>query len=133
LDDTRKPSGRDHRLSMLAGGWNRHRQLARSPIQRAVQADSETPHARWLGHAAYSSRCAGGAGGYPGVWQDRELGKHPRPARYGLMLQLGGHGHEPWLSVEDRWRPMLRARWGAAGEDDAARSPAVMVASWGDG
>ena len=32
------------------------------------------------------------------------------------MLQVGGHGHEPWLSVDDRWRPMLRARWGTAGK-----------------
>ena len=40
----------------------------------------------------------------------RELGKHPRTARHGLILKLGGHGHEPWLSVDDRRRPVLRAR-----------------------
>jgi hypothetical protein len=32
----------------------------------------------------------------------RELGKHPRTAPFRLMLQLGGRGHEPWLSVDDR-------------------------------
>jgi hypothetical protein len=42
----------------------------------------------------------------------RELGKHSRTAPDGLMLQLGGHGHRPWVSVDDRCRPMLRARWG---------------------
>ena len=42
----------------------------------------------------------------------RELGKQPRPARYGLILQLGGHGHRPWLSVDDRCGPMRRARRG---------------------
>lgn len=42
----------------------------------------------------------------------RELGKHPPAALSGLILQPGGHRHDPWLSVNDRWRPMLRARWG---------------------
>jgi hypothetical protein len=43
---------------------------------------------------------------------NRELGKHPRTARYRLILQLGGHMHRPWLSVDDRRRPMRRARRG---------------------
>jgi hypothetical protein len=42
----------------------------------------------------------------------RKLGKHPRAAPDGLVLQLGGHGQRPWLSVDDRWEPMLRARRG---------------------
>jgi hypothetical protein len=33
---------------------------------------------------------------------DRELGKLPRTARYGPILQLGGYRHRPWLSVDDR-------------------------------
>jgi hypothetical protein len=44
--------------------------------------------------------------------ENRELGKHPRTTPYGLILQLGRHGHRPWLSVNDRWRPMVRARRG---------------------
>jgi hypothetical protein len=32
----------------------------------------------------------------------RELGKLPRAAPDGAILQLGGHGYEPWLSVDDR-------------------------------
>jgi hypothetical protein len=48
----------------------------------------------------------------PGRQVHRELGKHLRTARYGPILQLGAHGHRPWLSVDDRWRPMRRARRG---------------------
>jgi hypothetical protein len=42
----------------------------------------------------------------------RELGKHARVARRGLLMQLGGRRHQSWLSVHDRWLPMLRARRG---------------------
>jgi hypothetical protein len=40
------------------------------------------------------------------------------------MLQLGGHGHRPWLSVDDRCRPMLRARWGHGRRGRTRRSRA---------
>jgi hypothetical protein len=66
----------------------------------------------------------------------RELGKHPRTAPDGLILQLGGHGQCPWLSVDDRCRPMLRARRGhvrrgrRSSKDDVARSLLATVASW---
>jgi hypothetical protein len=42
----------------------------------------------------------------------RELGKHSRTAPDGLILQLSEHGHRPWLSVNDRCGPVLRARRG---------------------
>ena len=52
----------------------------------------------------------------------RELGKLPWTAPDGLILQLGGHGQRPWLSVADRWEPVLRARparmnWRRRGSD----------------
>jgi hypothetical protein len=52
----------------------------------------------------------------------RELGKLPRTARYGLILQLGGSRHRPWLSVNDRWWPMVRAHRGHGRRDDVARA-----------
>jgi hypothetical protein len=45
----------------------------------------------------------------------RELGKLPRTAPDGLILQVGGHRHRPWLSVDDRCRPIFRARRGHGG------------------
>jgi hypothetical protein len=42
----------------------------------------------------------------------RELGKHPLTSSDGPMLQVGGRMHEPLLTVDGRYRPMLRARWG---------------------
>jgi hypothetical protein len=63
----------------------------------------------------------------------RELGKLPRTAPDGLVLQLGGPGQRPWLSMDDRCRPMCRARWGTASENDAARSVPATVTSWAEG
>jgi hypothetical protein len=51
--------------------------------------------------------------------QYRELGKLPRTARYGPILQLGGYRHRPWLSgmtARNRW---LGHVGGTAGEDEA--------------
>jgi hypothetical protein len=59
----------------------------------------------------------------------RELGKLPRTAPDGLVLQLGGPGQRPWLSVDDRCRPMRRHVGGAAGENDAA--PSVLTTGSG--
>jgi hypothetical protein len=42
----------------------------------------------------------------------RELGKHPRVAHRGPLMQLSRHGDGLLLSVNDRCRPMLRARRG---------------------
>jgi len=42
----------------------------------------------------------------------RELGKYPPTASDGLMLQVGGRMHRPLLTVDGRYRPMVRARWG---------------------
>jgi hypothetical protein len=53
---------------------------------------------------------------------DRELGKHPPATRYGLIPQLSGLGHEPWLSVNDRCRPIPRHAGGTAGENGLAPS-----------
>jgi hypothetical protein len=47
-----------------------------------------------------------GSGGTPRAWEASSAGSG-RP-----ILQLSARGHEPWLSVDDRWRPMLRARRG---------------------
>ena len=63
----------------------------------------------------------------PRAWE------HSATAPDGLTLQLAGHGHEPWLSVDDRWRPMRRARWGHSRRDDAARGVLAMITSSGDG
>jgi hypothetical protein len=46
----------------------------------------------------------------PGRQVHRELGKHPPVVRRGLLMQLGRRRRRPWLSVNDRWLPMLRAR-----------------------
>jgi hypothetical protein len=42
-------------------------------------------------------------------------------------MQLSGCGDGPLLSLGDRCGPMLRARRGTAGEDDVARSLAVIA------
>ena len=42
----------------------------------------------------------------------RELGKLPLTAPDTLILPLGGHTDRPWLSVDDRCEPALRARRG---------------------
>jgi hypothetical protein len=47
-----------------------------------------------------------------------ELGKHRWATPDGLTLQLMGQDHRPWLSVNDRCRPMVRVRQGMAGEDE---------------
>jgi hypothetical protein len=57
----------------------------------------------------------------------RELGKHPRTAHRGLLVQLSGRGHRPLLSVDDRSGPRLRARRGTAGEDE------TLLGRGGDG
>ena len=46
---------------------------------------------------------------------------------------LGGHGHEPWLSVEDRCGPMRRRTSGTAGEDEAGTGVAAMAISLAGG
>jgi hypothetical protein len=43
---------------------------------------------------------------------DRELGKLPRTAPYGLIPQLRARTDRPWLSVNDHCRPTLRAHRG---------------------
>jgi hypothetical protein len=60
----------------------------------------------------------------PSPTHHRELGKHPRTAPDGLILQLGGHGQCPWLSVDDRCRPMLRARRGHVRRGRRSSKPA---------
>ena len=40
----------------------------------------------------------------------------------GLILQLGGHEQRPWLSVDDRRRPLRRACRGHGGEERRARA-----------
>jgi hypothetical protein len=50
----------------------------------------------------------------------------PRATPHGLILQVGGHADRPWLSMDDRCRPMLRARGGTVGEDNVARSLPAM-------
>src|SRR5215211_5829594 len=81
---------------------------------------------RW-GNSALT--CAVGRSGRRESNPHRELGKLPRPAPDGVIVQLGGHGHEPWLSVDDRCRPMLRHGGGTASEDGVARSLLSMVTS----
>jgi hypothetical protein len=61
--------------------------------------------------------------------QHRELGKLSRTAPDGLILQLGGHGHRPWLSLDDRCRPMLKARRRTAGENELGAGVVAMVTS----
>jgi hypothetical protein len=57
-------------------------------------------------------------------------GKHPRPAPDGLILQLGGHGHEPWLSVGDRAVDRcLGHLGGTAGQDGSGSHLAATVTS----
>src|SRR5215216_1855040 len=58
----------------------------------------------------------------------RELGKHARAAPYGPMLEVGGHGHRPWLSVGDRCRRVVRARRGHG--RDVTRPAAVGAIEW---
>ena len=57
----------------------------------------------------------------------RELGKHSRPAPSGVMLQLRGHGHRPWLSVDDRCGPVRRHVGGMADENDRGRDLAAVA------
>jgi hypothetical protein len=57
----------------------------------------------------------------------RELGKLPRTAPYGAILKLGGNRHRPLLSVNDRCRPMLKARPGTAGESEHGSGLAPMA------
>jgi hypothetical protein len=56
-------------------------------------------------------------------WQahHRELGKHLRTARYGLILQVGGHGRDrgcPWMTAVDR---CVGHVGGTAGENESVR------------
>jgi hypothetical protein len=62
-------------------------------------------------------------------WKNRELGKLPRPAWYGPILQLGAHGHEPWLSVDDRCGPTCRACRGHGRGGRRCSKLSAMVAS----
>jgi hypothetical protein len=61
--------------------------------------------------------------------EQRELGKLPRPAPDRLILRFGGHGQRPWLSVDDRRRPLRRARRGHGGEDQPRSSVAATLTS----
>jgi hypothetical protein len=85
----------------------------RSPVE-ALHADGSNE--RILGHRDSVTRAAVSCQPCPGQpaqqYEHRELGKLPRAAPDGLILQPGGHEHRPWLSVNDRWGPMLRARRG---------------------
>ena len=65
----------------------------------------------------------------PGRQAHRELGKHPRTAPDGVILQLSGSGDEPWLSVGDRWKPMVRARWGHGRRERTRLGLVAMVTS----
>ena len=70
------------------------------------------------------------AGGCPKASvQHREPGKHPRTAPDGLILLLGEHGHEPWLTVVTAADRRVGHIGGTAGEDDIARSLQATVAS----
>ena len=78
--------------------------------------------------------------GVPGLVTKLDAGVEPAfggPGKVdrsdGLILQLGGHADRPWLSLDDRCDPMLRAQWGHGRQDDIARSLEAMVASWAGG
>jgi hypothetical protein len=53
----------------------------------------------------------------------------PMPPNPGLLMQLGGRRHRPWLSVDDRWLPMLRARRGHGRRERTRLGLATMVTS----
>jgi hypothetical protein len=57
----------------------------------------------------------------------RELGKLHRTAPDGAILQLELHAHRPWLSVNDRCRPMLRARPGHVRESEHGSGLAALA------
>jgi hypothetical protein len=71
---------------------------------------------------------------------NRELGKLPRTAPYGAILQLGGNTHRPLLSVNDRCRPRLSppavdrdlAGQGRSGEAGRGGRPPLMIRCCGD-
>jgi hypothetical protein len=68
---------------------------------RLAPAPSGSRTAAALRSSATRDRTADQARQMP-RWENRELGKHPQTAPEGPILQLAGHGHEPWLSVDDR-------------------------------
>jgi hypothetical protein len=57
----------------------------------------------------------------------RELGKLPRTTPDGPILQVHGHGHEPWLSVDDCCRPMRRTRRGHGRRDELGSGLEAMA------
>jgi hypothetical protein len=98
------PGGRPH----LGPRLRHHRpRLAPRARCRARQSSAGERH-----EGSRRLTCALGGSGRRESNPHRELGKLPRTAPYGPMLQLGRHGHRPWLFVNDRCRPMVRARWG---------------------
>jgi predicted ester cyclase len=89
--------------------------LADALAPAAVGLAPVTGRSSWDGRVSEGRQDAGSTQTYPrGAKRrpHRELGKHPRTAPDGPILQLGEDAHEPWLSVNDRCRPVRRARWG---------------------
>lgn len=97
--------------------------VAARPVRNLVSIGGSGPV--WSRDAVRRSRSPRDQGpiGQPGTARSilalkhRELGKHPRTAPDGLILQLGRHGHRPLVTVADRCGPMGRARRGHSRTD----------------